>query len=385
MENTLGNNGETIRKHFRNRRCWTLSRPVHDEQQLHNVENIPYCDLQEDFRVSCEGLIEDLLRSADVLKISNSETAVPVDGKGFAELVKTYVEALNSGVTPNLQQTFSAACEQACMEAYNTAVNFYKDSANSAALPLNNNEVETLQKVWNEKAVEIFKQRAKGDDAMIKRFSDMLARSKATEDEGLTLRNREKSTAFCGALAEKLRNEFSAAQYGPDIEARAKSVIDSFSQQARGPTVEIFKQELAREVLLVVERKKSEALAAEARRQQQLIAAENARIAEIQRQKDEAERKRLEDVARHRREMAEIERKRKEDEARLRSEIAEQAARNRREIEALSIRKRYCKACPGVIATFHQGNLTIIGNVTMSGMNLNDLVCTSHPASTVTQ
>lgn len=47
---------QKIKNIFKQRKCFTLSRPVHDEHQLRNIQDLNYKELREKFRLEVEEL-----------------------------------------------------------------------------------------------------------------------------------------------------------------------------------------------------------------------------------------------------------------------------------------------------------------------------------------
>ena len=68
-------------------------RPVDDEQMLRDLPNVPYEDLREEFRTKFESMKKRLFEKAQPKTMFGKA----LNGAMFANLAKSYVEALNSG------------------------------------------------------------------------------------------------------------------------------------------------------------------------------------------------------------------------------------------------------------------------------------------------
>ena len=51
---------KSIRTYFTQRECYTFIRPVEDEEQLANIEELDYSELKEEFRLAADQFIKDL-------------------------------------------------------------------------------------------------------------------------------------------------------------------------------------------------------------------------------------------------------------------------------------------------------------------------------------
>lgn len=107
---------------FRQRDCITLVRPVDDEQQLRALPSVPYTDLRDEFRTSFETLRKRLFDKAKPKMLFGKA----LNGAMYTNLVKSYVEALNSGKAPVISSAWSRVVQAQCDDALADAVALYK-------------------------------------------------------------------------------------------------------------------------------------------------------------------------------------------------------------------------------------------------------------------
>ena len=70
-----------IKTCFPKRKCFTLPRPIGDEEKLLNIENLNYLELNETFRIKCEECVDEILTSATPMKMTlNSQESIPING-----------------------------------------------------------------------------------------------------------------------------------------------------------------------------------------------------------------------------------------------------------------------------------------------------------------
>lgn len=107
---------------FRQRDCVTLVRPVDDEQKLRTLPKVPYEDLRDEFRSSFESLRKRLYDKAKP-KMLFGKT---LNGAMYTNLVKSYVEALNSGKAPVISSAWSRVVQAQCDDALSDSIELYK-------------------------------------------------------------------------------------------------------------------------------------------------------------------------------------------------------------------------------------------------------------------
>ena len=91
-------------KHFFNERDWvTLIRPIEDEKQLQNLNDLPESDLRSEFTTQVKS-IQAKIRKRVKPKILNDKV---LNGQTLLELLKSYVNALNKGSVPWIENAWN--------------------------------------------------------------------------------------------------------------------------------------------------------------------------------------------------------------------------------------------------------------------------------------
>jgi len=80
-----------------------MVRPVDDEGQLANIENLEYKNLKAEFRQVCEQLVEKSIRTNPKIKSINSR---PVTGYMLLGLALEYADSFNRGEAPVVMSAF---------------------------------------------------------------------------------------------------------------------------------------------------------------------------------------------------------------------------------------------------------------------------------------
>lgn len=112
-----------IRALFANRRCFTLVRPVADENLLQETHNLCLEDLRPQFQDGVKLLAEAVRGSATPPAISDA----PLTGPLLASLCETYVAAMNGGAVPDIASVHQTALQDACARARRKALQLYVD------------------------------------------------------------------------------------------------------------------------------------------------------------------------------------------------------------------------------------------------------------------
>ncbi|TYZ60511.1 hypothetical protein PybrP1_009289 [[Pythium] brassicae (nom. inval.)] len=121
---------------FRQRDCITLVRPVDDEQQLRALPSVPYSELRDEFRASFETLRKRLFDRAKPKMLFGKA----LNGAMYTNLVKSYVEALNSGKAPVISSAWSRVVQAQCDDALADAIALYKAEIAARVRPFSSPE-----------------------------------------------------------------------------------------------------------------------------------------------------------------------------------------------------------------------------------------------------
>eukprot|EP01113_Clastostelium_recurvatum_P035254 TRINITY_DN4893_c0_g1_i1.p1 TRINITY_DN4893_c0_g1~~TRINITY_DN4893_c0_g1_i1.p1 ORF type:complete len:851 (-),score=175.02 TRINITY_DN4893_c0_g1_i1:63-2615(-) len=93
---------KAIKDLFRDRDCSTIIRPVMDEKQLRNIDQIPSSSLRPEFLGQVNTFTEKVLHSARAKMLFGKA----VTGEGLAILCKSYTSAINTGAVPSIRKAW---------------------------------------------------------------------------------------------------------------------------------------------------------------------------------------------------------------------------------------------------------------------------------------
>ena len=92
-----------IKHFFKDRDCQTLVRPIEDEKQLQNLNNLKNSDLREEFVDQINQLRVKIFKKIKP-KLLRSQI---INGPMLIELAEAYVKALNGGKVPTIENAWN--------------------------------------------------------------------------------------------------------------------------------------------------------------------------------------------------------------------------------------------------------------------------------------
>lgn len=214
-----------LRCFFKERDCCTVVRPSTKEEDLQNLETCDFESLRAEFRSQISSL------RAKVMKRIKPKTLLggpALSGPMFADLVTSYVTAINKGAVPNIENAWTYISKGECQKALEKAYeSFCEDLTSSFEMhaPLFEYDLKNMYKEAKNSAMTMFAQNSVGDVSeqyrddlkakMKERYSQIRAENeKITKTEaGVFLQN------FFAPIEDKLRNQEYANfhQYEQDV------------------------------------------------------------------------------------------------------------------------------------------------------------------------
>jgi len=116
-----------IKLFFRERDCYTLIRPVHDEKKLKIIDQIPQEQLRPEFLSQMNLLVEKVFTSIRPKNINGGY----MNGPMFLNLAKMYVDSLNSDELPNINTTWKTVIDAQMKNAFNSGLELYLNEMNN--------------------------------------------------------------------------------------------------------------------------------------------------------------------------------------------------------------------------------------------------------------
>ncbi|KAH0519476.1 Guanylate-binding protein 4 [Microtus ochrogaster] len=192
---------ECIRHFFPQRKCFVFDRPTKETDLLVHVEEIPEDELDPNFQVQSKEFCSYIFSNA---KTKTLKEGIIVNGNRLATLVTTYVDAINSGAVPCLENAVTTLAQRENSIAVQKATDHYTERmAQLVRLPTN-----TLQDLLNvhtaceKEAIAVFMEHSFKDENQ--QFQNNLMVAIEEHKEDFLRQNEAASLSYCQAELEKL-------------------------------------------------------------------------------------------------------------------------------------------------------------------------------------
>ena len=128
---------QNILKYFKDRECITLPRPVDSEENLQNLDKIPFNQLKTNFRKEFLVLKEKVYYTSKPKVINRKR----INGAILADLLIAYVDSINSGAIPNINTAWDNIILNDIDDFYNNSLKYFKQNISKCK------DVKTLYKL----------------------------------------------------------------------------------------------------------------------------------------------------------------------------------------------------------------------------------------------
>ncbi|XP_055258094.1 guanylate-binding protein 4-like [Moschus berezovskii] len=192
---------ECIRKFFPKRKCFIFDRPASNKKQLLHLEEMPDNQLDENFQKQSKDFCSYIYTHA---KTKTLKEGIAVTGKRLGPLVEAYVNAINSGSVPCLENAVTALAQLENSAAVQKAVDHYSEQmAQRLSLPTDTlQELLEVHTACEREAIAVFMEHSFKDENQVFQ-KQLLIMIKKMEGDFL-LQNEEASDRYCGAELKKL-------------------------------------------------------------------------------------------------------------------------------------------------------------------------------------
>uniref|UniRef100_A0A2K6AAD5 Guanylate binding protein 7 n=1 Tax=Mandrillus leucophaeus TaxID=9568 RepID=A0A2K6AAD5_MANLE len=222
---------EWIRHFFPKRKCFVFDRPTNDKKLLLHVEEVPEDQLDSNFQVQSENFCSYILTHA---KTKTLREGILVTGNRLGMLVETYLDAINSGAVPCLENAMAALAQRENSAAVQRAADHYSQRmAQQVKFPTDTlQELLDVHTACEREAIAVFMEHSFKDKNQ--EFQKKLVDTMEKKKEDFVLQNEEASAKYCQAelkrLSELLMESISRGTFfvpgGHNIYLEAKKKIE---------------------------------------------------------------------------------------------------------------------------------------------------------------
>ncbi|XP_036901346.1 guanylate-binding protein 6-like isoform X2 [Sturnira hondurensis] len=192
---------ECILHFFPKRKCFVFDRPTCDKQLLANIENVAKHQLDPQFQRQTNNFCSYILIQS---RTKTLREGILVTGKRLQTLVVTYVDAINSGAVPCLENAVTTLAQIENSAAVQKAADHYSEQmAQRVRFPTDTlQELLDLHAACEREAIAIFMEKSFKDEKQ--EFQKKLAKIIKDKKDGFMLQNEEESVKYCQATLDQL-------------------------------------------------------------------------------------------------------------------------------------------------------------------------------------
>ncbi|KAM7262928.1 hypothetical protein ACFE04_000611 [Oxalis oulophora] len=250
---------ESIRALFPDRECFTLLRPLNNENDLQRLDQISLEKMRPEFRAGLDALTKFVFERTRPKQIG----ATVLTGRVLVSLTKSYITALNNGAVPTISSSWQSVEETECRRAYDSATDSYVSSFDRSKPPEEHALLEAHEEAVK-KSLAVYNDNAVGAGSMRKKFEELLHKffRKAFEDYKRNafikadlqccnaIQSMEKRLkAACHASGANIDNvvkvlnalisEYEASCHGPE---KWHKLVGFLQQSLEGPLLDLIKR-----------------------------------------------------------------------------------------------------------------------------------------------
>ncbi|XP_036302742.1 guanylate-binding protein 6 isoform X1 [Pipistrellus kuhlii] len=192
---------ECIRNFFPKRKCFVFDRPINDKELLANIEKVAEYQLDPKFQEQTKNFCSYILTQA---RAKTLRERITITGKRLRTLVVTYVDAINSGAVPCLENAVTTLAQLENSAAVQKAADHYSEQmAQRVSFPTDTlQELLDLHAACEREAIAIFMENSFKDENQeyLKHLMEII---KDKQDKFL-LQNEDASVQYCQDKLEQL-------------------------------------------------------------------------------------------------------------------------------------------------------------------------------------
>ncbi|XP_057764426.1 uncharacterized protein LOC130985457 [Salvia miltiorrhiza] len=252
---------ESIRALFPDRECYTLVRPLNNENELQRLDQIPLEKLRPEFRSGLDSFTRFVFERTRPKQMGSTVMTGPI----FARITQSFLDALNNGAVPTITSSWQSVEEAECQRAYELSTEMYmsafdrsKPPEEAALREAHEDAVQRSMASFNDNAVGAGQVRQKYEKRLQtflkKAFEDI--KKDAFRDAYLhcsrTIENMERELrTACHApnakidtvlkVLDGLLSKYEASCHGPE---KWRKVVIFLRQSLEGPLLDFIKKQI---------------------------------------------------------------------------------------------------------------------------------------------
>ncbi|KAK7816457.1 hypothetical protein U0070_007874, partial [Myodes glareolus] len=196
---------ECISRFFPKRKCFVFDRPTNDKELLCKIETVSEDQLDPKFQEQMRAFVSYIFTEA---KIKTLREGIKVTGNRLGTLVMTYVDAINSGAVPCLDDAVTTLAQRENSAAVQKAADHYSEQmAQRLRLPTDTlQELLDVHTACEKEAIAVFMEHSFKDENQ--QFQKKLLELIDEKKRMFMLKNEEASDQYCQEDLNRLSKAF---------------------------------------------------------------------------------------------------------------------------------------------------------------------------------
>ncbi|WOK99270.1 guanylate-binding protein 3 [Canna indica] len=226
---------ESIRSLFPDRECFTLVRPLNNENDLQRLDQISLDRLRPEFRSGLDALVKYIFERSRPKQVGSTVMTGPI----LAGLTQSFLDAINNGAVPTISSSWQSVEETECRKAYDHAAEIYMSSFDRSKPP-DETVLREAHQESVEKALDTFNSFAVGGGLTRQNYEKLLHNffRKAFEDYKRTA--LLEADLRCSKVIQSMEAKLRSGCHAPDAKVDGviqllDSLLAGFESSAHGP------------------------------------------------------------------------------------------------------------------------------------------------------
>ncbi|KAL8468121.1 hypothetical protein ACS0TY_031380 [Phlomoides rotata] len=202
---------ESIRALFPDRECYTLVRPLSNENDLQRLDQIPLDKLRPEFKSGLDSLTRYVFERTRPKQMGATVMTGPI----FARITQSFLDALNNGAVPTITSSWQSVEESECQRAYELGTELYMSSFDRAKPP----EEAALREAHEDavqKSMAAFNDTAVGAGSVRQKYEKRLQSFFKKAFEDIKKDAYREAYLQCTRTVENMERELRTACHAPD-------------------------------------------------------------------------------------------------------------------------------------------------------------------------
>ena len=211
---------------FKERDCFTMVRPLTDEDNLQNLDKLDFDKLRPEFFEQVLCLRKRVLNRIKAKTLNGKQ----LSGDMYAGLIRNYTNAINEGAVPNIENAWHYICSTECLKASQAAIETYEKMAKDVLhnkLPLSLEDLKVYHKMAKDSALSIFKKKSVGEESS--EYLEELMKKIKKKFGILKAENEKESQRVCMSF---IHTEYSSIE--KKLKSNEYSTLGDFEKELKG-------------------------------------------------------------------------------------------------------------------------------------------------------